>query len=831
LLSSTLINAEVENAGSEGRIAAFSRQHQTGLVTLMFTDLVGSTQLKQRMGDWLGVRRIQEHHAMVRGLLAEFSEAAEISTAGDSFFLVFARPSDAVVFALRLQKALRDSAHADETPLRDRIGIHLGEVVIEKGQSRRVHDLYGIQVDLCARLMSLAGADQILTSSLVFESARDALARGSDDLAAVRWERHGRYTLKGIDQPVDVHEVGEAGVVPFWKPSGALAEEGVSQAALAPAPEAAAPLNLTPRPIGRVPWMALAVSLGLLILGGLLGWRWMSPRTERLAILPFHSLEADPRADDFGIGLAERVEARLQEQVAESKTLRFSPLRDAVDNGVTNAALAGSKLAADLVVEGSLSGGLNRRRLVVSLQARAPNGAFIERRSGDVTQKPEETLAQFEERLAGLLAGWLGASGSKGGGSGGSQVPAVSEEPSPPVDPQVAELHLEGLGALRNRHVKGSLEKAVRDLRLAQTQRPEDRDICADYAEALFWIFEQNQDPEDLILAQTVAERNALRKPASGRASAVLGMILVLTDRPSEAVPHLRKALELSRSNSRARVDLAWALGKMGQTEEASAEFDRATALDRGDWYAYNLRGLFLMGEGLFDLAEQEFQKVARIAPGNYQGTANAGTLALLHRGDRPAGRKLLEEALANNPSLVMAGEIRMRLGWALLVDEPDRALRELERATREAPGNIGCAMVLGEALMSRGDLEGHARALVEYERALRSLDQRIRRLSKHAINSANDRMDRSLCLAALGRSAEAMTELGRLLSESQKNPDAWLVSAIVESMAGQKDRALESMRMAHRLGISEERMSEEWPLRPLLKDFKGDERSLKKKT
>lgn len=135
------MNAEVENAGSEGRIAAFSRQHQTALVTLMFTDLVGSTQLKQRMGDWLGVRRIQEHHAMVRGLLAGFAEAAEIGTAGDSFFLVFARPSDAVVFALRLQKELRDSAHADETPLRDRIGIHLGEVVIEKGQSRRVHDL------------------------------------------------------------------------------------------------------------------------------------------------------------------------------------------------------------------------------------------------------------------------------------------------------------------------------------------------------------------------------------------------------------------------------------------------------------------------------------------------------------------------------------------------------------------------------------------------------------------------------------------------------------------------------------------------------------------
>jgi hypothetical protein len=165
----------------------------------------------------------------------------------------------------------------------------------------------------------------------------------------------------------------------------------------------------------------------------------MSPRTERLAILPFQSLEAGARADDFGIGLAERVEARLQEQVAESRTLRFSPLRDAVDNGVTNAVLAGSKLAADLVVEGSLSGALNRRRLVVSLQARAPNGAFIERRSGEFSQKSEETLVQFEVRLARQLAEWLGASGSKGPSPGGTAASAGSQDSSRPADPEVAE--------------------------------------------------------------------------------------------------------------------------------------------------------------------------------------------------------------------------------------------------------------------------------------------------------------------------------------------------------------------------------------------------------
>ncbi len=822
------MNAEVENAGSEGRIAAFSRQHQTGLVTLMFTDLVGSTQLKQRMGDWLGVRRIQEHHAMVRGLLAEFSEAAEISTAGDSFFLVFARPSDAVVFALRLQKELRDSAHADETPLRDRIGIHLGEVVIEKGQSRRVHDLYGIQVDLCARLMSLAGADQILTSSLVFESARDALARGSDDLGAVRWERHGRYTLKGIDLPVDVHEVGEEGVVPFWKPPGALAEERVSQAALAPAPEAAAPANLTPRPIGRVPWMALAVSLGLLILGGLLGWRWMSPRTERLAILPFQSPEAGPRADDFGIGLAERVEARLQEQVAESRTLRFSPLRDAVENGVTNAALAGSKLAADLVVEGSVSAALNRRRLKVSLQARAANGAFIERRSGDVTQKPEETLAQFEERLAGLLAGWLGASGSKGGGSGGSQVPAVSEEPSPPVDSQVAELHLEGLGALRNRHVKGSLEKAVRDLRLAHTQRPDDRDICADYAEALFWISDQTQDPEDLILAQTVAERNATREPPSERASAVLGLILTLSERPAEAVPHLRRALDLRRSNTRARVDLARALGQMGKVDDASTEFDRAIALDPSDWYAFNARGIHQMSYGSLEIAERDLQQVAQLAPSNYQGPLNAGVIALL-RGDVIEARALFNRALTIVPQLGYSGAVRAMLGISWLADDLDRAIRELDQAAIEAPNDVACAINLADALMREKSASSRSKAQSEYERGLRLVDKKIRRLEQYGVSSLTDRINRVRCLSGLGEMVPATVSIDQILSEHPKNQEAILVAGIVYELSGFRDKALAVLRRGLASGITEQRMRMEWAFDNFFIEFGGKLRAATK--
>ena len=89
------------------QVEEFRRKHRTGLVTLVFTDIVGSTQLKTALGDREGVALIQTHHALVREILTQFKEAEEISTAGDSFFMVFVKPSDAVRFALLLQSKLR----------------------------------------------------------------------------------------------------------------------------------------------------------------------------------------------------------------------------------------------------------------------------------------------------------------------------------------------------------------------------------------------------------------------------------------------------------------------------------------------------------------------------------------------------------------------------------------------------------------------------------------------------------------------------------------------------------------------------------------------------
>lgn len=68
------------------KVDAFRRKHRIGLLTLLFTDVVGSTQLKQELGDSKASVLFQTHHALVREILAAFSEAEEIETAGDSFF-------------------------------------------------------------------------------------------------------------------------------------------------------------------------------------------------------------------------------------------------------------------------------------------------------------------------------------------------------------------------------------------------------------------------------------------------------------------------------------------------------------------------------------------------------------------------------------------------------------------------------------------------------------------------------------------------------------------------------------------------------------------------
>ena len=206
------------------RVDEFRRKHRIALLTMLFTDIVGSTGLKQALGDRAAIALIERHHALIREALGRFAEAEEIDTAGDSFFCVFAKPSDAAHFALIVQRGMRDLARETGFPVLDRIGIHVGEVFVHQ-RSEGARDLFGIQIDTTARIMSLGGADQILLSRFAFDNARQVL-RGHDldGVGELSWLNHGYYEMKGVEEPVEVCEVGEIG-------AGALLAPGDSEKA------------------------------------------------------------------------------------------------------------------------------------------------------------------------------------------------------------------------------------------------------------------------------------------------------------------------------------------------------------------------------------------------------------------------------------------------------------------------------------------------------------------------------------------------------------------------------------------------------------------------
>jgi class 3 adenylate cyclase len=148
------------------------------LATILFTDIVGSTELAARLGDsaWRGL--LERHHAAVRLELARF-QGRELDTAGDGFFAAFEGPARAVQAAT----AIRDSLRA--VGLEIRAAVHTGECEVSDGK------VAGVAVSIGARISSLASPGEVLVSSTVKD-----LVAGS----RLRFEDRGEHELKGIPE-------------------------------------------------------------------------------------------------------------------------------------------------------------------------------------------------------------------------------------------------------------------------------------------------------------------------------------------------------------------------------------------------------------------------------------------------------------------------------------------------------------------------------------------------------------------------------------------------------------------------------------------------------
>jgi predicted ATPase/class 3 adenylate cyclase len=162
-------------------------EQPTGTVTLLFTDVEGSTRLLERLGNRY-VEVLDQHRQLLRAAFAQFN-GREVGTEGDAFFVAFAKASEAVAAAVAGQQALAGHRWPDGAVLRVRMGIHTGEPIVVG------RDYAGLDVHRAARISSAGHGGQVLIS----QATRELLA--DDLLCEVELRDLGEHRLKDLTRP------------------------------------------------------------------------------------------------------------------------------------------------------------------------------------------------------------------------------------------------------------------------------------------------------------------------------------------------------------------------------------------------------------------------------------------------------------------------------------------------------------------------------------------------------------------------------------------------------------------------------------------------------
>lgn len=166
-----------------------------GTLTFVFSDVEGSTRLLRQLGERYAPV-VADHQRLMREAFTGHG-GREVDAQGDSFFVAFARPRDAVLAALGAQRSLSEHEWPAQAELRVRIGIHTGpaEVVGER--------YVGLAVHRAARICSLGHGGQILLSQATVSVLEDEL----EELLDVELRDLGEQRLKDFDRGVRIYEI------------------------------------------------------------------------------------------------------------------------------------------------------------------------------------------------------------------------------------------------------------------------------------------------------------------------------------------------------------------------------------------------------------------------------------------------------------------------------------------------------------------------------------------------------------------------------------------------------------------------------------------------
>jgi class 3 adenylate cyclase len=170
----------------------------TGFVTMLMTDVEGSTALVQRLGDRFGVL-IDEVWEALRAAVAA-AAGHEVEARADEFFAVFEAPRAAVDAAVAMQRTLAATSFVDGVTVRVRAGVHSGYPTATAG------NYVGLDVNATSRITALGHGGQIIASANTREAVQSTGGRG------VRFVDLGAHRLRGLREPMPLYQVASKGL-------------------------------------------------------------------------------------------------------------------------------------------------------------------------------------------------------------------------------------------------------------------------------------------------------------------------------------------------------------------------------------------------------------------------------------------------------------------------------------------------------------------------------------------------------------------------------------------------------------------------------------------
>jgi adenylate cyclase len=496
------------------------------------------------------LRTLQAHRAVLDRLIATH-HGRIFNTAGDSVMADFASPVDAVECAVAVQQAI-ETENANRVPgdqMRFRIGIHLGDVIVEGG------NLFGDGVNIAARLEALAEPGGICLSGAVRDQIGTRLP--------VAFVPLGDQRVKNIAEPIRAFKVAGSS-----DPPGALTGSSLGRRSM------------------RTRLLAGAVAAAIMIAaGGGVWWLWAGRQPDQRAqtetasthlesqtaprlsivVLPFANLSDDPEQEYFADGITDDLTtdlSRIQGSLVIARNTAFTFKGKPVD-----AKQIGRELGVRYVLEGSVQRSGKQVRINTQL-IDTETGAHLwaerfDRNIGDLFALQNEITARIAAALQSQLA--------------------IAESRRPTDNPDALDYILRGRAVLANPISRENYDKAEEYFRKALALDPRSVDAAAWLAVALTVRVtdELSDDPEgDLQHAEQLAGQALAAAPNSAPAHYAKGQVLRAQSRCTEAIPEYETAIALDSSRAAGYAHVGWCKFLTGSVDDALPYFEHAIRIN-----------------------------------------------------------------------------------------------------------------------------------------------------------------------------------------------------------------------------------------------------------